>query len=324
MKREIPAVLVQIGSPASHRALMESLLQGDPVLRGRIIESLERLRRRNPQLPLETDLVETVLAAEITGHYRSYQVLARLSTELKHDEPALLGLQHSMDEEIARIFGLLALLVPGEDLVSAWRALRSPEAPARANALELLEHVLTPPLRRLVVAPGRRARQRGRACVPGHSPGGRLGRHPRGGRGHPRGQRRRLASLLRRAHRGGPRPAGLRGRARPLASRPGSPASGSGAGRSGPAARGPGCRARGHERRLGRHHGSPGSRVGKRRRIGPWVGSLRSRSSAGACRWCWRSLSAPLVARPKTSSTRRRGWWRWATSTATTTSSSAC
>ena len=151
VKREIPAVLVQIASPASHRALMESLLQGDPILRGRIVASLERLRRRNPQLPLETELVETVLAAEITGHYRSYQVLARLSTELKDDEPALRGLRHSMDEEIERIFGLLALLAPGEDLVRAWRALRSPEAPARANALELLEHVLRPPLRRLVV-----------------------------------------------------------------------------------------------------------------------------------------------------------------------------
>ncbi len=151
VKREIPAVLMRIATPASHRVLMESLLQGDPTLRGRIIASLDRLRRRHPQLPLETELVETVLAAEITGHYRSHQVLARLSGELKDDEAALGGLRQSMEEEIERIFGLLALLAPGEDLVSAWRALRSPEAPSRANALELLENVLKPPLRRLVV-----------------------------------------------------------------------------------------------------------------------------------------------------------------------------
>jgi AAA family ATP:ADP antiporter len=150
-KREIPGVLVRIATPGSHRVLMESLLQGDPTLRGRIIASLGRLRQRHPQLPLETDLVETVLAAEITGHYRSHQVLARLSPELKDDEPALLGLRQSMEEEVERIFGLLGLLAPGEDLVNAWHALRSPEARAHANALELLENVLKPPLRRLVV-----------------------------------------------------------------------------------------------------------------------------------------------------------------------------
>ena len=151
VKREIPSVLVQIATPASHRALMESLLQGDPTLRGRIIAFLGRLRRRHPQFPLETALVETVLAAEITGHYRSYQVLARLSRELKDDEPALLGLRQSMEEEVERIFGLLGLLAPGEDLVSAWQALRSPAGPAQANALELLENVLKPPMRRLVL-----------------------------------------------------------------------------------------------------------------------------------------------------------------------------
>ena len=95
--------------------------------------------------------METVLAAEITGHYRSYQVLARLSLELKGDEPAFFGLRQSMEEEVERIFGLLGLLAPGEDLVSAWQALHSPAGPAHANALELLENVLKPPLRRLVL-----------------------------------------------------------------------------------------------------------------------------------------------------------------------------
>lgn len=151
VKRDIPAVLVRIATPGSHRVLMESLLQGDPVLRGRIIAFLGRLRHRHPEFPLEAELVETVLAAEITGHYRSYQVLVRLSSELRDDEPALLGLRQSMEEEVERIFGLLALLAPGEDLVNAWQALRSADAPAHANALELLDNILKPPLRRLVV-----------------------------------------------------------------------------------------------------------------------------------------------------------------------------
>ena len=151
VKREVPFVLMRLATPGAHRVLMESLLHHDPTLRGRIVASLNRVRRRHPQMPLEAELVETVLAAEITGHYRSHQVLDRLSGELHADDPALTGLRHSMEQEVERIFGLLALLAPGDDLPSAWRALRSSDAPARANALELLDNILKPPLRRLVV-----------------------------------------------------------------------------------------------------------------------------------------------------------------------------
>lgn len=120
-------------------------------MRRRVIVSLNRLRRRQPQTRLEPELLETVLAAEITGHYRSHQVLERLGRELRADDSALAALRHSLEEERERIFGLLALLGGGEDLQTAHRGLRSDDARTRANALELLDNVLRPPLRRLVV-----------------------------------------------------------------------------------------------------------------------------------------------------------------------------
>jgi AAA family ATP:ADP antiporter len=151
VKREIPAVLVRIATPPAQRALMESLLQADPTLRRRIIASLNRLRRRQLEFPMDAGLVETVLGAEITGHYRSHQVLARLAGELPPEDPGLRGIRQSMEEEVERIFGLMALLGPGDDLERAHRALSSADPRVRANALELLDNVLRPPLRRLVV-----------------------------------------------------------------------------------------------------------------------------------------------------------------------------
>jgi hypothetical protein len=130
---------------------MESLLHHDPTLRRRVIASLVRVRRRHPELHLEAELLETVLAAEITGHYRSHQVLDRLERELQGDDSALAALRHSLEEERDRIFGLLALLGGGDDLHRAHRGLRSEEARTRANALELLDNILKPALRRLVV-----------------------------------------------------------------------------------------------------------------------------------------------------------------------------
>ena len=151
VKREIPGVLVRLGTPEAQRALMESLLHHDPTLRRRVIASLVRVRRRHPELHLEAEVLETVLGAEITGHYRSHQVLDRLGRELHGDDSALTALRHSLEEERDRIFGLLALLGGGDDLHRAHRGLRAEDARTRANALELLDNILKPSLRRLVV-----------------------------------------------------------------------------------------------------------------------------------------------------------------------------
>jgi AAA family ATP:ADP antiporter len=151
VKREIPAVLLRLGTPEAQRTLLESLLHHDPTLRRRVITSLVGVRWPQPRLPAEAELLETVLAAEITGHYRSYQVLERLGREIQGDDSALAALRHSMEEERERIFGLLALMGGGDDLQDAHRGLRSDDPRTRANALELLDNVLKPTLRRLVV-----------------------------------------------------------------------------------------------------------------------------------------------------------------------------
>ena len=65
------------------------LLDADPVLRLRTVAALNKLRQLNPDRRLERELVETVLAAEILGHYRSYQLLGKLSVETVVSEPLL-------------------------------------------------------------------------------------------------------------------------------------------------------------------------------------------------------------------------------------------
>ena len=57
------------------RSLIGSLLQADPTLRHRVIASLNKLRTLHPEVQLDPAAIELLLAAEIVGHYRSYQVL---------------------------------------------------------------------------------------------------------------------------------------------------------------------------------------------------------------------------------------------------------
>ena len=151
IRRELPQVLVRIGTALALEVLIDGLLQADATLRHRVIASLNKLHDVHPDVRIDPQLVELVLAAEIAGHYRSYQVLGALQSHLKEGDPALQGLAHSMDQELERIFRLLGLLSEGPGVHDAYVGVRSTNASVRANALEFLDNVLKPELRRLLV-----------------------------------------------------------------------------------------------------------------------------------------------------------------------------
>jgi AAA family ATP:ADP antiporter len=151
VRHEIPDVLVRIGSVAALDALMQSLLERDASLRFRIIRALNQLRVLHPGVPIDRLSIETMLGAEIMGHYRSYQVLGRLSGAFEGSEAVVAAQEQSIQQERERIFRLMGLLWPEFDLQSVWVALQSGSGAVRANALELLEAELHPDLRNLVL-----------------------------------------------------------------------------------------------------------------------------------------------------------------------------
>ncbi len=151
VRRELPAVLVRIGTAEAEQALIGSLLQADVTLRHRVIASLNKLRMLHPEVHLDPSTINLLLAAEIAGHYRSYQILGPLKDRLKDDDPVLQAMHHAMDQELDRIFRLMGLLLPHVGLHDAYIGLRSSDELVRANSLELLDNVLDPELRQLLV-----------------------------------------------------------------------------------------------------------------------------------------------------------------------------
>ncbi len=149
-RREIPAILARIGTQASADVLMENFLESDITLRFRIIRALNKLRHRHPDIQVDALTVETVLAAEILGHYRSYQILDKLGVTDSGD-PVAMALAESMQQELERIFRLLGLLYPHLDVHSAYLGLQSKSASVHDNALEFLDNVLKPQLRGMLV-----------------------------------------------------------------------------------------------------------------------------------------------------------------------------
>ncbi len=145
VRREIPPVLLRLGTPDAVRILADNLLQPDNILRFRIIHSLNKLREHHKNVSVDSGLVETVMVGEIMGHYRSYQILASSKGAPTED------LKQSMKEEVERIFRLMKLLSPNQDLESAYLGLHSKDPVMHANALEFLDNTLKPQLRNLVV-----------------------------------------------------------------------------------------------------------------------------------------------------------------------------
>ncbi len=150
-RREIPSILVKIGTPTAAEVLMANLLESDTALRFRIISSLNKLRRLHPEIEMDSQTLETVLAAEILGHYRSYQILDKLGTPEGSQDPVARALTESMQQELERIFRLLGLLYPHLDVHSAYLGLQSKNVSVHDNALEFLDNVLKSQLREMLV-----------------------------------------------------------------------------------------------------------------------------------------------------------------------------
>ena len=151
VRRELPAVLLRIATPSAEQLLVTSLLESDGSVRHRIIASLNKLRAGRPDVAIDPSIVELLLAAEIAGHYRSYQVLGPLRGQLQEEDAVVEAMRHSMEQELERIFRLMALLLPQAGLHDAYVGVRSANPTIRANALEFLDNVLKPELRHVLV-----------------------------------------------------------------------------------------------------------------------------------------------------------------------------
>lgn len=148
---EITAVLTGIGTPAAAQALLENVMQGDPTLRFRVISALNKLNRDHPEIPLDFQMLETVLAGEILGHYRTYQIIEAISVPGSTEDVVGEALASSLHQELERIFRLLGLLYPHVDLYTIYLGLQSKDKTVYDNALEFLENVLKTGLRTTLV-----------------------------------------------------------------------------------------------------------------------------------------------------------------------------
>jgi HEAT repeat protein len=151
VRQQVPAILANVGTQLACNVLVECLLDADSRLRLRIVSALRTLHDLHPELEYDAEILEMLLAAEILGHYRSYQILERLETIIQNDELLAGPLSESMKQEVERIFRVLDALYPRDNFSSAYVGLQSKSRVVHDNALEFLDNVLKTQFRKMLV-----------------------------------------------------------------------------------------------------------------------------------------------------------------------------
>jgi AAA family ATP:ADP antiporter len=164
--RRIPRVLQMIGTDAATKVLIEALAEpaadlayGAQVRRYHVVKALNRLRRDQPKLSVPQAAVHEAGTREVR-----LQLLLpdlRAAAVSLGDSAALLVaiLDERWEQSLERLFRLLALVYPPREIYNAYAAIRETSGPTtttagatlRANALELLDNVLSVEVKRVIL-----------------------------------------------------------------------------------------------------------------------------------------------------------------------------
>jgi AAA family ATP:ADP antiporter len=153
IRRHVPSTLAYIPSAKSVEVLVSALGANDGFLRYKAVKALGRLRRTNPELAVPTEAVEPLILKE-TNRYFSY---LSLHYNLVHLDPVATdtllarALTEKLDRTLDRIYRLLALIYPWNDIAAARWTIEHSEPRIRASALEYLDNLLSGDVRKRVI-----------------------------------------------------------------------------------------------------------------------------------------------------------------------------
>ena len=153
VRRHLPATLALIPSEATVKALVGALADRDGFLRFKAVVALERVRRERPDLPIPREPIEAMVLAETLRYANALTLHANLAGSGIMPKETLLarGLLEKQARSRDRMFRLLGLIFPHDDIAAAHFAIDHGTARARASAAEFLDNLLGGELRKRVM-----------------------------------------------------------------------------------------------------------------------------------------------------------------------------
>jgi HEAT repeat protein/CRP-like cAMP-binding protein len=153
VRRHIPATLALIPSQQSVDVLVAALEEPDGFLRYKVVAALERLRRDGSGLRIPREPIEALGLREATRYFTYLSLRANLSKGPQPGTDTLLSraLEEKIERTKDRIFRLLSLIYPWDDIAAAQWTLQHGDPRSRASASEYLDNVLTGAVRKRIM-----------------------------------------------------------------------------------------------------------------------------------------------------------------------------
>lgn len=165
--RHFPRVIERIGTQKSVTFLFEMMNFGDVDIRSEALDSLTKLKAKYPYLVfnrkqiIKSILDEAKLYSEtLSVLYIQQKGISPGKEDLKQEQGArvseatqklILLLEHRLDENLERIFKLLELKYPPEEIDTVYRNIKSEKSDLRVNAIEFLDNLLEVSLKKVLI-----------------------------------------------------------------------------------------------------------------------------------------------------------------------------
>lgn len=149
IRQAIPMILAQISSPRSYEILEQLLEAKDARLRSTVMRAMQKLfSRMEEEITPNYDKIQHALYVELESYY---QLLVHIETVRYCDEGSELlasSLEDRIQETLVRVFYLLSIIYPREQIEIVSYNLRSKNPKMRANAIEIVDNICEPETRR--------------------------------------------------------------------------------------------------------------------------------------------------------------------------------
>ncbi len=154
VRRHIPGTLAKLPSQQTMDALVATLgEESDGFIRFKLLSAIDVLHRQAPELTFDRKPFEALILNQASSYFTWLSLHHNLFVHEKLPQDSLLApaLLEKMARSVDRIYLLLGILYPWQDVAAARWALDHGDAKARSSAAEYLDNVLTGPIRKRVL-----------------------------------------------------------------------------------------------------------------------------------------------------------------------------
>jgi len=131
------------------------VVEPDVTLRQEAVKTLVRLRLQKVRLEFPVSAIRRSIAREVSEYQRIVQIGMIFRQHhrgpLASDDPTVALLEVLMEDTVEQIFRLLMLLYRPEDIHLVYEQLRAPDVYVRADAIELLDNLVDPAMRLIIL-----------------------------------------------------------------------------------------------------------------------------------------------------------------------------